>query len=325
MRHLLFLCLIGLLVGCDGVGKPCERPSDCSAGLVCAGVRKKRCQKCAELQLCKKLGRCTYRNNDCVAASDADCERSQMCAQSGRCKAGDGRCISTGGTRAKGEEGCPCGCDRSEAMTAALAAMDDDMAHATISQTLDIIADREDAGFITEAMVAHRLRLLRHAAQRWQTAPARRTPSSTTLATRAARSALPAVDDEVLRMRGELITHGEFIELVHGRPKLQRASFRLWLQLENLSDGDLSLDPPRLDGSVPFPISRWYIEDGDGRPFDGVLRARQARSLLVIGYLGEPLESGTVKSGTLIEAVIRLRSLTLRLSSRAKRRWNGPD
>src|SRR5262245_7787279 len=58
------------------------------------------------------------------------------------------------------EGGCPCQCDRSEDMAAELRARPGSEALAAIDKSLRTIAEREAAGYVTEAMIEHRLRLL---------------------------------------------------------------------------------------------------------------------------------------------------------------------
>src|SRR5512134_492570 len=58
------------------------------------------------------------------------------------------------------EGGCPCGCDRSETMAAELRTGKADDASSAIERSLATISEREAAGYITERMVLHRLRLL---------------------------------------------------------------------------------------------------------------------------------------------------------------------
>jgi hypothetical protein len=55
---------------------------------------------------------------------------------------------------------CPCGCDRSEAMVAELRKQGGVPAREAIRKALADIARRERRGYVTEQMIAHRLRLL---------------------------------------------------------------------------------------------------------------------------------------------------------------------
>jgi hypothetical protein len=208
-------------------------------------------------------------------------------------------------------EGCPCGCDHSEAMAAELRARGGDHAGGAIDEALATIAARERAGYVTEAMVLHRLRLLDLARDLGHT-PAL-APSSTPLA------AAPSVEDATLRVRAQLIVHGEHTEVVDGREKLLRAAFVLRMEIENKTDADLTLAQPAIAAAVPFPVSRWYLAGGDGRPWNGALAAREARAVNVIGYL-----DGGVTPDTTVAAVIELESLSLAATTRARRRWDEP-
>lgn len=60
----------------------------------------------------------------------------------------------------------------------------------------------------------------------------------------------------------------------------------------------------------------WYLEDGSGRRFDGAFEAGEKKSVLVVGYFGEP-----VKPGTRIDADIQLGALSFQRSTLARRRW----
>jgi hypothetical protein len=202
-------------------------------------------------------------------------------------------------------------------MAAELEALGGEEAVERIDETLAIIAEREEAGFVTEAMVEHRLRLLDVAASLGRPATFQHVLSSSTIGARAARERLAVAEGDELRVRSELIVHGEKTELIAGKPKLQRACFRLWMQLENTSEDQRVVERPTLDASIPLPVSRWFIEDSPGEEWDGVLRAREKRSVLVIGYVGEP-----VKAGTDVSAVIKLHSLELPATARARNRWH---
>jgi hypothetical protein len=221
------------------------------------------------------------------------------------------------GTRAKGEEGCPCGCDHSEAMAAELRAGEAETAFDAIEKTLGIIAAREDAGYITEAMVEHRLRLLalRGDLGRAPGATDRGIPTPKDHPRLSAMTAV--VEDGRLRARAELTAHGEATEIVRGKEKQLRSSFRLGIEIENVSGATLTLPEPSLEGPVPLPVSRWYVVGSDGRPWDGVIEAGAKILVNVIGYLGEPVQPGTT-----IDATARLDSLVLHASTRARRHWN---
>jgi hypothetical protein len=215
--------------------------------------------------------------------------------------------------------GCPCGCDRSETMTAELRERGGDAARGAILATLKTIAEREDAGYITEAMLEHRLRLLD---LRAEVDPAW---SAATLGPRD-RGVPPAApkpppqamaQDGALRVTAELNAHGETTELVDGREKLLRASFVLRLELENLGGERVRVGPPAIVARVPFPVSRWYVVGGDGRPWDGIFDGGAKASVNAVGYLGEP-----VKPGTELEATVHINSLVLVARARARGRWD---
>jgi hypothetical protein len=216
--------------------------------------------------------------------------------------------------------GCPCGCDRSEAMTAELRERGGDTALGAILATLKTIAEREDAGYITEAMLEHRLRLLD---LRAEIDPA---SSVATLGPRdrgvppaepRRHGELPMAQDGALRVTAELNAHGETTEVVDGREKLLRASFVLRLELENRGGERVRLGPPAILARVPFPVSRWYVVGGDGRPWDGILDGGAKASVNAVGYVGEP-----VKPGTELEVIVHVHSLVLRARARARGRWD---
>jgi hypothetical protein len=218
-------------------------------------------------------------------------------------------------------EGCPCGCDHSEAMVAVLRDEEETPALGTIEETLTIIAKREDAGYITEAMVQHRLRML---ALKASLAPAsrRETPAEDDRgvplpAPGRARRMSPAVEDDGLFARCEMTAHGEATEVVRGREKRLRPSFRVGLELENTRGAAITLDAPVVEGREGFPVSRWYLLGGDGRPWDGVIAAGQKKSVNVIGYLGE-----RVQPGAKLDATVHLGSLVLHAATRARKRWD---
>ena len=215
--------------------------------------------------------------------------------------------------------GCPCGCDRSETMTAELRERGGDAARGAILATLKTIAEREDAGYITEAMLEHRLRLLDLRAEvdpAWSAAtPGPRDRGVPPAAPRPPPQAM--AQDGALRVAAELNAHGETTELVDGREKLLRASFVLRLELENLGGERVRLGPPAIVARVPFPVSRWYVVGGDGRPWDGIFDGGAKASVNAVGYLGEP-----VKPGTELEATVHIDSLVLVARARARGRWD---
>jgi hypothetical protein len=144
--------------------------------------------------------------------------------------------------------GCPCGCDRSAAMTAELRERGGDAAQGAILATLKTIAEREDAGYITEAMLEHRLRLLD---LRAELDPA---GSVTTLGPRdrgvppaepRRHGELPMAQDTALRVTAELLAHGETTELVAAaRSSFARASCSAWSWKTSAANGCDSARPP---------------------------------------------------------------------------------
>ena len=217
------------------------------------------------------------------------------------------------------KEGCPCGCDHSVAMAEELREQGGAPALAHIDRTLLIIAEREDEGYITEAQIEHRLRMLaleRELGANVGTAAPNR-PAMRAIESESAREALPAAEDASLRVRSDLYVHGQTTEIVDGREKELRAAYRLWLQIENRTDRALTVESPAIASSVPFPVSRWYLAGTAGEPWDGVLGPGETKTVHVIGYLGEP-----VLPGTELDASFRVGTLTVDTHARARRRWN---
>jgi Zn-finger nucleic acid-binding protein len=224
------------------------------------------------------------------------------------------------GTRAKGEEGCPCGCDRSKAMAAELRAKEDASALASIEETLVTIGKREDAGYVTERMVEHRLRMLDVAEEifdRQGERPGfpelhRLTASQSPEGT--SRCATARVEGDGIRVCSELAVHGERTEIVKGAPKLITSCFRLWLEIENTGDAARTFARPSIDASAAhLPITRWYREGGAGRPWDGVVGAHEKVRVNVIGDIPE-----RVMPGTMIDAKVMLDRLVLHTPTEAR-------
>ena len=188
---------------------------------------------------------------------------------------------------------CPCGCDHSVEMVASIDMLDNDPALLEIERILAIQAEREHlVGYITEAMVTHRLRLMDLATQKLGQAPPLPKPSSRALVLRQSRMNLPPVADDRIQVRTEMIAYGDYREEIRGKEKHYPASFRLWVEATNLTSDALTLAPPTLASQVPLPVSRWFVEDTVGQPFDGRLKAGETKSLLVIGDMGEPIKAG---------------------------------
>ena len=116
-----------------------------------------------------------------------------------------------------------------------------------------------------------------------------------------------------LRVCADLVAHGERYEIVRGSKKLVTSSFRLWLEIENLSGEERRLERLSIDGGrFHLPISRWYEEGTAGEPWEGKLRGRAKVRVNVIGYFDEP-----VKPGTAIDAAIALGPVTTRVRTAA--------
>jgi hypothetical protein len=215
-------------------------------------------------------------------------------------------------------EGCPCSCDRSEAMTAELRAVGGDTALDALEASLATIAEREAAGYVTEAMIAHRLRLLALERELPQTRPA--FVAAFTARVPARHHPLRSIDGDTLRARMELHVHGATTEWIRGHEKPLRTSFLLAIELENPTDAGRVVRPPTIASSAPYPISRWYVRtDGgsSGHPWDGKLAPRQRMLVHAIGYVGADLPRKAA-----IDAAVRFESSTFHLATRARARWN---
>lgn len=297
---------------------------------------------CATSDTCSDEGRCRARDGRCAALDSADCHKSVACTRSGRCKAVEGFCVAgdvkdcenkaecrkglcaiQGGAcvvvRAPDngdnkEGGCPCGCDHSEKMASELTKAPTTVAEAAIQRSLITIAEREDAGYITWAMVTHRRRLLASSQELLGITPGGRgVPLS-------AKPAVPVsalrIEGDGLIVRAQLVVHGETTEPVDGEDKGIRASFRLGLEISNASSRPRTISRPRLRGHAGFPVSTWYVLGSDGRPWDGELEPRQTRQLNAIGYLDEPLAPGTLAA-----AKVHLEGLRFEVKDVARAHW----
>lgn len=188
--------------------------------------------------------------------------------------------------RKAGGTGCPCGCDQSAAMAADLVIEGGDDAARAIEKTLVTIGEREAVGYVTERMIQHRLRMLAVAKELERTDIVHGAIS-------VARCKHEPVVAEGLRVCADFVVHGERVERVNGEPKKIGASFRLWLEIENVGDADRALAPPVLRGAFALPVSRWYRDGGAGERWSGVLRAKEKVRVNVIGDAATPIAPGT--------------------------------
>lgn len=213
--------------------------------------------------------------------------------------------------------GCPCGCDRSEKMLAELRLDSSRRALDTVDFSLRTIGAREDAGYITERMVQHRLRLLGLDAELGGAGCASGGGAGRCGAKVGARSDAPVASNASTRVRAELILHAEGTEIVNDEPKLLKACFLVRMDIANTSNEVMTFHAPTIDTIAPFEVSRWYVAGTAGEPWDGVLPPGAERSVHAIGYAGRPLRAGEE-----VPATIRFESLDLQTSARARGHWN---
>jgi hypothetical protein len=204
-------------------------------------------------------------------------------------------------------------------MTEALGELPVAEARAEILRSLHTIGEREAAGYITEAMVQHRLRLLKVAntieTDRGVLTKPERSPAALRASERRTRS--PRQVGSTLSVGNELLVFGATTETVNGRDKKLPACFRWWLSLENVTDADVRVEEPTIDGSVTFDARRWYLEDGNGEPWDGVLKAKSEVRVLLIGYLDKP-----IAPRTRVDAKLAIQSLTVASTVDALGHWD---
>jgi hypothetical protein len=288
------LWLAVLALGCTkGPGEPCKRGmGECRKDLLCEGSSQPVCVACADTEGCARDALCTMVKGKCALVGEDDCLLSDDCRKHGMCSYSEKErsCFNP-----KSQEGgCPCGCDHSEAMIDTLRTAPAADALGEARQSLATIAEREALGYITDAMVEHRLRLRALEADlSGGGAPAGFPLTARAIRLREARSHFPAAHAGDLSVRSELVAFGATTEVVAGKEKALPACFRLWLELENSGTRAITIDRPALTGSTRFDVRRWYIEDGDGAPWSGRLAPGERRSVLLIGYVGERLSPGT--------------------------------
>jgi hypothetical protein len=87
-------------------GATCYEPSDCAEGLACKGDDVRRCESCADSDICKSDGRCSASEGKCTAASDEDCKKAFICTGKGACTASKGACTVGGDADCKQSEAC---------------------------------------------------------------------------------------------------------------------------------------------------------------------------------------------------------------------------
>lgn len=293
MRHGLLALLLLLAVACRKADGDSCTPGECYDDLLCeAGT----CVPCGRSAGCAEEGTCAFdeRKSRCLPAIEAHCRQSEACTKQGRCWLSRGECVSHDPRNSK-EGGCPCGCDRSEDLVDELRGLPRVEALASARRSLATIGEREQLGYVTEAMVQHRLRLktleielLAVGETAFEVPLDPRTP-----ALRSARmEQAPRIDGE-LAIRSELLVFGATTEIVRGRSKDLKPCFRLWLGLENRGAQRRTLSMPVLRGEPgTFDVRRWYVEDGDGSPWDGSLAPGEERSVLLVGYLEAPVQPG---------------------------------
>jgi hypothetical protein len=253
MRWIL-LALVIALSACTKkkAGQACER-GHCSDGLICDAPAPVVCRTCADSYRCQRDGLCAYRDGSCYARNEQDCKASSHCTKQGYCSfvPKDGTCVNERGvTHWDGdhEGGCPCGCDHSEEMIASLHEQTDQEALGAARRSITTIGEREQAGYITEAMVTHRLRLRQLEAE-LSPNPLALSPAPHVERRRAARGRLPLVAAGELSVRQELLVFGDTTERVNGRDKDLTACFRWWLSIENTGPVKATLAMPVVLGS----------------------------------------------------------------------------
>jgi hypothetical protein len=213
------------------------------------------------------------------------------------------------------EGGCPCQCDRSQAMARELRDLKGAGALDAIQRSLDTIAEREAAGYVTDAMISHRLRLLGVRAELGGDGAFH----GDGFHHRAGRQLHPIADGN-LRVGMELIVHGQTTEWVNGREKPLRPCFLLVLELENAAAAPRMVKAPEVVTHVPLPVSRWYVKGEAGTPWSGRLAAKERKTVHVIGYVG-----GDLAPAAKVEATVRFESSTFHATTRARSRWNSVE
>ena len=204
------------------------------------------------------------------------------------------------------KEGCPCGCDHSEAMVKELAAIGPDERRRRIDRSLAQIAEREGAGYITEDMVRHRLRLssLRSSLK----APGEPTPAAPR------PLALTPTCGRDVCVAAELVAHADNHVVIRDRPKHLRACHVLRVEVTNRSGDDR-----QIVAQFGLPVARWYCAGTAGAPWDGGLAAGESASLVAIGYTAplQPHED--------VRTTVQIDDVAIPVSTRARARWDQPE
>lgn len=306
-------------LGCSPAarGESCK-DRECAKGLVCDG--KSECNTCADTPECKERGLCQHYLGKCIATTES-CLRSKRCDTEHECTQYEGVCVSRhmipkpSQPSDQKEGGCPCGCDRSGEMLSELRMDEPASSLETARESLRVIAEREHAGYVTEAMVSHRLSL--RAFEREHGQPAVFGPSEAARALRAERASRPQDSLGDLRVRSELVVFGRTIEVVKGREKELAPCFQLWLEIENTATEPVSLARASMTGTTSFDVRRWYLEGTDGAPWDGALAAGETRAVILIGHVDEPLAPGAA-----VEARIDLGRGSITRATHALGSWD---
>ena len=301
------------------LGEACkEGKGQCAAGLTCDFDV---CRKCKESSGCAQDGRCAFFADRCIATPEG-CKESNACKADGRCALFQGQCVrkipQPESENDSKEGGCPCGCDHSREMVTELEGVAPEEALTATRRSLAVIGEREEAGYITEAMVEHRLRL--RDLESKLSAEAEHFPPEPSMRAQPLRDAREAAEEtklDGLAVREELVVFGETLETVKGRPKQLFPCFRLWLSLENTTSDRRRVPRPEIVGDVGFDVRRWYVEGTDGEPWDGWLDPGERKSVLVIGYIDQPIQPGAS-----VEADVELDGHAILERASALGRWD---
>lgn len=88
-------------------------------------------------------------------------------------------------------------------------------------------------------------------------------------------------------------------------------SFQLRLELENLTGEEITVAKPRIEAKdLEFRIDRWFVEKTKGEQWNGVLKAKEKQTIMVIGY-----PSDSVTPGTKVDVRIEIHGLKIEVST----------